>query len=160
LGAVAKLKHWFRSRECSKLASTQVERSSVAKVEATLDPLDPKQAAVLFLMDWLTPSEIGKIKELFRVYGHQEWLWHWNDEWMDELYPEERKCAVLLGPRFGLGMQVRNALRRAGFGGGEIGELNQIYVGLLEKAALEYDEVHPDRLDCSSFVDSCSSSHC
>lgn len=112
-------------------------------VKTTLAPIDEQQAAVLFLMEWLTPSEINKIRTLFNLYGHEKWLWHWNDEYMDDLYPQERKYAALLGPQFGLGMQVRNALRRGGFNRGTLGDLNHVYVDLLEMAALNTARHNP-----------------
>jgi len=102
------------------------------------DPAEMTQAATVFLRDWLFPVEISKITALLEKCGHQQWVWHLHDEEIAqaELYPQEKKYAVLLQSKFGFGMQVRNALRRAGFGEQELGvpSLDDIYVDLLEAA--------------------------
>jgi hypothetical protein len=97
------------------------------------------QAATAFLRGWLHPSETAKIRTLLREYGHHEWIWHLYDEDIADLYPNEKRYAAWLSPHFGFGMQVRNALRRAGFGEQALGVLNlqDIYLDLLEAAVQE-----------------------
>ncbi len=104
-----------------------------------LGPVETKQAAILFLRVWLFPADVTKIRALIEKHGAQEWVWHLHDDKMAELLPHEQKVAVLLGPHFGFGMQVRNALRRAGFGEQKLGvsSLGEIYVALLEAAVQE-----------------------
>ncbi len=101
---------------------------------AILDPASKKQAAIAFLRDWLHPSETAKIRTLIQRHGQHEWIWHLYDEDIADLYPQEKRYAARLSPHFGFGMQVRNALRRAGFGEEELGvrNLQDVYLDLLE----------------------------
>ena len=120
--------------------AVEVTRDSSGEGGKELDPLNKtKQAAILFLRDWLFPMEVRAIRILVEKHGHQHWVWHLHDEEIAELYPQEKKYAVLLSPHFGFGMQVRNALRRAGFGEQEFGvrSLDDVYVDLLEAAVQE-----------------------
>ena len=95
-----------------------------------------RQAAIAFLRGWLFPVEVSKIRVLIAQHGSQAWVWHLHDEEIAELYPQEQRVAVLLSPQFGFGMQVRNALRRAGFGEEELSvpSLEDVYLDLLEAA--------------------------
>jgi len=107
-----------------------------------LGPAKIRQAAADFLAEWLFPLEISKIRALIEKHGSQEWIWHLHDRDITELYPQEKKYAIVLSPQFGFGMQVRNALRRAGFGEQELGvaSLEAVYVALLEAAVEECTE--------------------
>jgi len=111
-----------------------------------LGPAKMRQAAADFLAEWLFPLEISKIRVLIEKHGSQEWIWHLHDKDITELYPQEKKYAIVLSPQFGFGMQVRNALRRAGFGEQELGvaTLEEVYVALLEAAVEKCTE--PDEL--------------
>lgn len=112
--------------------------------DKALDPIDRKPAAIAFLREWLYPLERSRIRTLLGEYGHGKWIWHLHDEKIAELYPDERKYAIWLGPRFGFGMQVRNALRHAGFGEEALSvpDLDDVYVDLLEAAV--QDRTDPD----------------
>lgn len=140
---------WFAVGECRPVLTSAKSTVEVATDGAgdsckELGPVEMKQAATLFLREWLYPLEIRKIRTLIEKHGHLEWNWHLHDKDIIELYPQEKKYAVLLSPQFGFGMQVRNALRRAGFGEQEFGvySLDDVYVVLLEEAVQE--EPSPD----------------
>ena len=133
------------AKHCSGPTSNNTVKLASGRTEGGcngLGPAEMKQAAIAFLHEWLFPLEIGKIRALIKQHGPGEWIWHLHDKDIVELYPKEKKYAVMLSPQFGFGMQVRNALRRAGFGEQKLGvqSLEDVYVALLEAAVEERTE--------------------
>jgi hypothetical protein len=128
-------------------ASEAVE--GVEEEAPALNPADKKQAAIIFVREWLHPSEKSTIRSLIEQHGPGVWIWHLYDEEIADLYPQEKHYATLLSPTFGLGMQVRNALRRAGFGEQDLGvaDLQDVYVELLEAAVQQPITCHETILD-------------
>jgi len=129
----------------SAIAGAIGPRDQLMEAPVQAVPHNMMQAAAAFLREWLNAEEIAEIRRLVRKHGTGDWIWHLHDESIEDLYPLERHYAIHLAPQFGFGMQVRNALRRAGFGERELGvrNLQEVYVGLLEAAA--EDECPPAR---------------
>lgn len=98
--------------------------------------LAKRRAAVAFLRSKFSLEDRSKMAALLERYGSGEWLHHLYDEEIERLSPDEKQYAALLSPHFGFGMQVRNTLRRAGFGERELGvhNLDCVYVHLIEEA--------------------------